>query len=273
MLGYDIPASRPCGLCPENVMIRRDDADGWILITQYDHAVLSGRIMERWGNETFSSLDPYEETLFAVREHDCGWMEWDSSPKINPENGYPANFMEMDSSDQTGIWRRSFESHAGAHPYASALVALHFARFNRKLLSRDSADSYAKSLETVINRFIARSLDIDVSKPGGVPSGIRTNLRLLQVGDIISLALCHGWEKMEITDVPVDYDGGSAKLNLKSADGFNFTLSPYPFSGPLLDLSVEGRRLDGKIYSNDNDLRSALADAPRVTLDFTIGKG
>lgn len=254
-------------------MIRRDDTDGWILIAQYDHAVLSGRIMERWGNETFSSPDPGEETLFAVREHDCGWKDWDSSPKINPENGYPANFMEMESSDQTDIWRRSFESHAQAHPYASALIALHFARFNRKLLSKNQSDPYAKSLEAGINKFVLKRLDIDVSKPGGIPSRIGTNLRLLQVGDIISLALCHGWESMAIPDVPVDYEGGSAKLLLKSADGFNFTLSPYPFSGTLLDLSVEGVRLERKSYSDDRDLRSALDNAPRVTLDFTIGKG
>lgn len=254
-------------------MIRRDDKDGWILITQYDHALLSGRIMERWGNETFSSIDPDEETLFAIREHDCGWKEWDSSPKINPENGYPANFMEMESPDQTDIWRKSFESHSGAHPYASALIALHFARFNRKLLSKDHSDPYAKSLGTEINKFVSVQLGTGVSKPGGIPSGVRTNLRLLQVGDIISLALCHGWESMEISDVPVDYDGGSAKLLLKSADGYNFTLSPYPFSGPLLDLSVEGLRLERKIYEDDGDLRSALGNAARVTLDFTIGKG
>jgi len=253
-------------------MIRRDDADGWILIPQYDHAVLSGRIMERWGNETFSSLEPADETLFAVREHDCGWEEWDSSPKINPENGYPANFMEMETSDQTEIWKRSFELHADAHPYASAMIALHFARFNRKLLSRDPSDAHAKSLDAAIRRFVLKRLGIDVSKPGGVPYGIGTNLRLLQIGDIISLALCHGWDQMEIPDVPVDYGGGMTKLSLKSDDGFNFTISPYPFSGALLDLSVEGRRIERRSYSDDGELRSALEAAPGVTLDFTIGK-
>ncbi len=240
---------------------------------QYDHAVLSGRLMERWGNETFSSLDPPAETLFAVREHDCGWKEWDSSPKINPENGYPANFMEMESSDQAGIWRRSFESHSGAHPYASSLIALHFARFNRKLLSKDPKDPYAKSLEGEIGRFVLKHLDIDISEQGGIPPGVKTSLRLLQVGDIISLALCHGWDQVEIPDVPVDYEGSTAKLSLKSGDGFNFTIKPYPFSGTLLDLSVGGLRLGRKSYADDGDLRSALDLAPRVTLDFTIGKG
>ncbi len=254
-------------------MIRRDDTDGWILITQHDHAVLAGNLMERWGNEAFSPPQPHEEVLFAVREHDCGWKEWDSSPKINPENGYPANFMEMESSDQTDIWRGSFEPHSDEHPYASALVALHFARFNRKLLTKDPSDVYAKSLEGAIDGFVFDKLGIEHSKPGGVPREVKINLRLLQVGDIISLALCHGWESMEIADVPVDYEGNSRRLALKSDDGFNFTVSPYPFSGTDLKLRVQARKLVRKSYSGSDDLRRSLGSAPYAALDFTIRKG
>lgn len=254
-------------------MIRRDDTDGWILITQYDHAILAGNLMEHWGNETFSSPLPRDEVLFAVREHDCGWKEWDSSPKINPENGYPANFMEMESSDQTGIWRRCFESHAQEHPYASALIALHFARFNRKLLTRDPSDLYARSLEGGIDAFVSDKLGIDVSKRRGIPPGVKINLRLLQVGDIISLALCHGWESMEIADVPLDYEGNSRRLVLKSDDGFNFTVSPYPFSGTSLELRVQARNLGRRSYSGNRDLRRSLGSATYAALDFTIRKG
>jgi hypothetical protein len=254
-------------------MIRRDAAQGWILITQYDHAVLAGNLMERWGNETFSSPLPREEVLFAVREHDCGWKEWDSAPKINPENGYPANFMEMESSDQTDIWRRSFESHAEEHPYASALIALHFARFNRKLLLRDPTDRYAASLEGEIGRFVSGRLGADVSETGSIPPAVKVNLRLLQVGDIISLALCHGWESMEIADVPINYEGGSVRLALESDDGFNFTVSPYPFSGSSMELKMQALRLGRMSYPDNGDLRSAAGSAPRTTLDFTIRKG
>lgn len=254
-------------------MIRRDDTGGWVLVTQYDHAVLAGDLMRRWGNEAFSTPQPREEVIFAVREHDCGWKEWDSSPKINPENGYPANFMEMESSDQSDIWRRSFETHSVEHPYASALIALHFARFNRKLLVRDPSDPYAKSLESDIESFVSDKLGIDASKPGSFPPGVEVNLRLLQVGDIISLALCHGWESMEIADVPLDYKGRSSRLVLESDDGFNFALSPCPFSGTPLELSVRARRLGRKSYSDSGDLRRTLGSTPFTTLDFTIIKG
>jgi hypothetical protein len=181
--------------------------------------------------------------------------------------------MEMESSDQTDIWRRSFESHAEEHPYASALIALHFARFNRKLLMKDPSDPYAKSLEREIDGFVSGMLGIDASEPENIPLGVKVNLRLLQVGDIISLALCHGWESMEIPDVPVDYEGNSLSLVLKSRDGFDFTLSPYPFSEARLALRVEARKLAEKTFTDDGDLRISLADAPRAALDFTIRKG
>lgn len=256
-------------------MIRRDDKEGWILITQYDHAVLAGNIMERWGNERFSRPEPFEEVLFAVSEHDCGWKEWDSSPKVNPDNGYPANFMEMESSDQSDIWSRSFESHSGEHPCASALVALHFARFNQKLLGRDPSDKHAKYLKGEIVRFVSEKLgiDIDDSNQGLIPADIKINLRFVQIGDIISLSLCHGWESMEITDVPLDYEGNSASLIMKSGDGLNFTVSPYPFSESLLKFQVGARKLGRKTFPGDEDLRLALDSSPYITLDFTIRKG
>jgi len=256
-------------------MIRRDDKEGWILVTQYDHAVLAGRIMEHWGNERFSRPEPFEEVLFAVSEHDCGWREWDCSPKINPENDYPANFMEMQSSDQTRIWSRSFESPSEGHPYASALIALHFARFNQKLLGRDPSDKHAEYLEGEIKRFVSEKLGIGLSgsETGRMPDDVMINLRFVQIGDIISLSLCHGWESMEITDVPLDYKGNSASLVMKSGDGFNFMVSPYPFSERLLKFQLSARKLGRKTFPGDEDLRHALDSSPYITLDFTIRKG
>jgi hypothetical protein len=256
-------------------MIRRDYTRGWILITQYDHAVFAGSIMEHWGNELFSRPRPEEEVIFAVREHDFGWIKWDSSPKINPENGFPANFMEMESSDQTGIWSRSLESHSREHPYASALIALHFARFNNKLIGRDPSDENARRLEGEIGRFVSEKLGNDntESGTGQLPEDIMINLRFVQVGDIISLALCHGWTSMELTDVPIDYEGASETLALKSEDGYNYRITPFPFSEDVLTLRISGRKLGRKTFSDDNNLRKEIGDAPYITLDFTIRKG
>lgn len=257
-------------------MIRRKDSEGWILVTQHDHAVLAGEIIALWGNDRFSRPRPFEEVVFAVREHDSGWKEWDSRPKINPENGCPANFMEMEYRDQYGIWKGSYLGHAQKHPYASSLIALHFDRFNEKSLSKNPGNGSAKMLEREIDEFISGNLGIEIKsgdEMSALPLDVKINLRFVQVGDIISLTLCHGWLDMEIKDVPVSYAGETAAIKMTSSDGFNFTMDPYPFTAPVIKCSVPALRLERKTFAGDDDLRRALNDAEPAALDFTIGKG
>lgn len=256
-------------------MIRREDNEEWILITQHDHAVLAGEIIARWGNGVFSAPRPPDEVIFAVSEHDCGWKEWDSSPRINPENGYPANFMEMEPHDQYDIWKRSYLAHSVGHPYASSLIALHFARFNEKSLNKNPGNGSAKALENEIKRFVAEKLGIppEDTEPDRLPGDVKINLRFVQIGDIISLTLCHGWQSMEIPGVPLDYEGRTSKLNIASPDGFNFVVDPYPFSEDILSFSITGRRLSRKTFADDADLRRSLESVPPCKLDFTVRKG
>lgn len=251
-------------------MIRRDEKDGWILISQHDHAELSGEIMKYWGNKEFDGLD--REVLFAIGEHDNGWKEWDSSPKVNSVSRYPMNFLEMSSSDQSEIWRRCFKRHSANHPYASALIALHFGKLNEKSLNKNSNNGMARALQIEISDFVSDMLKINISNSdlNSLPKDVQVNLRLVQVADIISLTLCHGWLSIGIEDVPVSYNGSTAILNLKSIDGSNYVMAPYPFSQPLINLQVEGRRLGQKKFSGDAELREMLAESRREVLHFSI---
>ena len=256
-------------------MIRRKKNGGWILITQHDHAELSGQIMTHWGNSEFARPNPYDEVLFAVREHDSGWKEWDSLPKINPDTGYPANFTEMSFQDQDDIWRKCYKPYSQDQPYASCLVALHFSKFSRNNLRKDPGNQVAESLHRELKEFVANGLNLQISNGNieEIPSEIIKNLKLLQIGDIISLALCHGWKSIEITEVPYDYNGSETTLQIKSEDGFNYTVTPYPFDEPALKFSIQVRSLHSKTFSGDEELREMLSASRYENLDFTIRKG
>lgn len=256
-------------------MIRREINGGWILITQHDHAELSGQIMTHWGNSEFSKPDPYDEVLYAVREHDSGWKEWDSLPKINPETGYPANFTEMSFQDQGDIWRRCYNPYSKDKPYASCLVALHFSKFSRNNLRKDPGNQVAKSLHKELKEFVADGLNLQISDGNlkQIPNDVIKNLKLLQIGDIISLALCHGWRSVEITEVPYDYRGSETTLHIESGDGFNYSVAPFPFDELNLSFSIKGREIDRKTFSSDQELRDAIENSTDTSLDFTINKG
>lgn len=256
-------------------MIRRENNGGWILITQHDHAQLSGEIMTHWGNDKFHKPEPYDQVLFAVREHDSGWKDWDSKPKINPESGYPANFTEMSFEDQGDIWRRCYRPYSEEQPYASCLVALHFSKFSRNNLRKEPGNQVAKSLHKELKEFVANGLNLEISNGNikEIPQEVLYNLKLLQIGDIISLALCHGWRSVEITEVPYDYKGSETTLLIKSEDGVNYTITPYPFDEPTISCNIKGKHIDRKTFSNDQELRDAIEASLDTFLDFTINKG
>lgn len=253
-------------------MIRSDEKDGWFLINQHDHARLSAEIMKHWGNKEFAGLD--SEVLFAIEEHDNGWKEWDSSPKVNSVSQYPMNFLEISSSDQSEIWRRCFRRHSVKHPYASVLIALHFGKLNEKSLNKNSNNGIATALKGEISDFVSNMLRINIPNldPDSLPKDVRVSLRLVQIADIISLALCHGWLSTEIADVPLGCNGSATTLSLKSNDGNNYVISPYAFSKTFIELQVEGRRLDQKKFSGDAELRKMLKESQRETLHFSIQK-
>lgn len=256
-------------------MIRREKNNGWILITQHDHAVLAGQIMAHWGNGDYAKPEPLGEVLLAAGEHDSGWREWDSQPKIDPKSGYPANFTEMNPLEQCEIWSRCYKSYSATHPYASGLIALHFAKFNQSNIRKYPDIGLLKSFQNDIVRFVAEKLDIAITNDSleEIPAEVRTNLKLIQIGDIISLALCHGWRSVEITEVPFDYSGSETTLKLESQDGFNYQIAPYPFRDLSMKLSIKGKKVDTKIFSDDQELRDKFTNSDYVTLDFTIGKG
>jgi len=245
-------------------VIRRDTESGWILITQKDHSVLSGEIMKYWGNDKFNTPEPYDEVLLAVAEHDSGWEEWEKQPKINPENKYPKNFLEMNYTDQVAIWTRSFDKYKIEHPYTSALIALHFDKFNTIIAKKNPQ---ALILKNDIKRLVTKNLSLDNQT---LSADIINNLKFLQIGDIISLALCHGWRSSQLDEIPYRLNGGKTSMLLESIDGFNYKIFPYPFSSKPVKASVNGRILNKKTFRNNYEFFEAYESSTNTNLNFCI---
>lgn len=116
-------------------MIRREVrfADGvprWLLISQVEHARLSGELAERcitFFGEPKNSLDPVrKELLQAISHHDDGWLDWETEPRLDPELGRPASFMELSLGEKLNIWERSIQTASAIGPLAAWIVAGHF---------------------------------------------------------------------------------------------------------------------------------------------------
>ena len=107
------------------------------LVTQPEHAQVSGYLAAHWGNDDFagpgyfaSSPDSERlraETVFGIAEHDNGWWEWDASPELSDVDGFPSGLSDVLKNKQEGMnrWRLGVRRFSSNHAYASLLISSH----------------------------------------------------------------------------------------------------------------------------------------------------
>jgi hypothetical protein len=106
-------------------MIRReiklnDKSTVWLLVSQVEHAQISGELMRNWRQE-FSP-----DVLEAIAHHDDGWAEWEREPRLDPAVGAPYSFLEMPLVEALVIWDSSIAAARKFGPLAGYIVAGHF---------------------------------------------------------------------------------------------------------------------------------------------------
>lgn len=117
--------------------IRRNQtaADGgqqWLLISQLEHARISGELASAWHADAFATPAVREQIIEMVFHHDDGWLEWERSPGVDPAEGRPRTFTEMPHSLALPIWRKSIEVCETIGPLAALTVAAHFSHLLRQ---------------------------------------------------------------------------------------------------------------------------------------------
>jgi len=205
-------------------MLKTQRQEKMWLVTQPDHAQVSGYLAAHWGNEEFArpgyfadSADPERlraEMVFAIAEHDNGWWEWEADPPLSAEDGLPQGLGEVLKNPVAGMerWRLGIPRLAERHPYASLLIGDHAYWLYAAQFDPDPPPEfthhlhrgrslYPKELETEARRFLAdvremqeafrRRLEEDRFWRAALePEHRNPHVRLLQTSDVLSLALC-----------------------------------------------------------------------------------
>lgn len=228
-------------------VIVRADGDSWLLIRQPDHAAMAAEILTHWTADGLPERPTRDVVLRATRDHDCGWAEEDDAASVNAGTGEPWDFIRLPLERRQAVWFRAMRLLADT-PHVAALVAHHaitaYARYEPEPEWQD------------FFRRMARERDARVAALASAASGATFDSFLrdyasLRAADLISLALCHGWQD----PFELDYYKGVP-------DGPTLTLTPDPFAGQTVPWKVPARRLPRRRYESDDALRAALASAP-----------
>lgn len=266
------------------MIVRRHGTD-LLLVTQPDHAALSGRLMTAWRAHGFLDRASRARVLEATRRHDLGWETLDAAPTVDLESGEPHAFTNAPLDARRGLWFRAIDTLAPEDPYVAALVAQHALTVYRRFAPTPGWETFFPQLEQRRDDLFASLAD---SAEAPALDLFLQDYVIVGLGDLFSLIFCNGWTDPYLQE---DYrailhtdarhgqptasagpDAG-ASLDRDAAEeivpGGRLTIAPDPFDGAEVPLEVPARRIPARRYVSDADLRETLARAPVVRLTGT----
>jgi hypothetical protein len=254
-------------------MIVRYESDGTIvMITQNDHALISGLFAAHWGNKDFEKPRPYLSAVRAAMCHDRGWIRYETGPQLNVQTGktpsyrdVPNDQAQLDAFEWAGDWLSDIDAYAGLL-VAKHRTGLYYSRYG--VMTQPPAIQRG-TLPPGIQALIARSEAKQNAAAAKFDADeVAINYNLLQVWDLMSLYICSNevLKPDSIAPVPQSYSGKDGPAMTLTPTGSNtIALDPYPLDQPSLTASLIFRRLTQTKFKDSAELQSAyFGTAPQV---------
>ena len=225
--------------------LQKQAASDYWLISQPDHAALSGDLAAHFVSPEFPRVDPAIARAIAL--HDAGWAIFDSEARLDTppaldSRGKPLSFLEIEPPDFLRAWQASIARAESVCAAGGYIVSQHFCVLGEGRLN-SRADDAANS--ALIRGFLAAQADRQhhlQAQSGRSPAELEDLVRVLQFCDLLSLYLCCG--AADAVEFPQPFAPGKVRLRREKEC---FCLDPSPFRAPgaprrLLSLGVKARR-------------------------------
>jgi len=234
------------------------------VITMAEHTEMCGQLARAFGNDRFERLDPFEELVHVVENHDRGWDGYDANPGIDPVTHLPYIMARTPISDivKTNVGSPDFNE--AYHPYCGLLSSMHsvglyngrygFSQFvirTQTTTSLSVPHVYRPLVDAVLEHELARQtrLKSTLSQSTTGRSWIEQqhlyqNYKQLQFFDTLSIYfhLRHASERGDQLYVHVPMNGDvDTTITLKKIDERTYSLDPFPFGSDRLRLVSRGR--------------------------------
>lgn len=299
-------------------MLKTKKNDQYWLVTQPDHGQLAGTFAAHWGNEHFHQLGNYAsvanpsrlraETVFAIAQHDNGWIEWEAQPKLSGSEALPADLSEMVRNQRDGMdrWRIGLQRYPNA-AYANLLISEHprllYKVPNEKqparqeihpLYWKDRPEILLPGSETMVDTFLDELhrlqsdwrdllMKDEETRTWIEPESLRPHVRMLQILDGLSLGFTSslipvrsgqsrglGQDAYELREVPRTSWTDRVTINVQPLGDDRVVLDPYPFDLDPLCVQVPVRVFDDDDASEASFQMRWHSVSPEL-LQFHIG--
>jgi len=257
------------------MIVRYESDRSLVMITQNDHAKLSGLFAAHWGNDRFEKPRPHASTTRAAQYHDIGWLRYEAKPHFNVETGKTPNFREVPNDQaQLDSYQWALDWSSAIDSYAGLLISKHRTGLWQSRYDVIRKPEFARrgKLREEIQAFIARNEAQQKAAASAFDAHeVAVNYHLLQVWDLLSLYICtQERHKEEVVDpVPTTYSGEGVCMRLQPISSTRILVEPYPFDQAALQLGVVYRRLPAT-FPDAHAFEAAYFEAPPQLASFTF---
>jgi hypothetical protein len=256
-------------------MIVRKEADGsLVLITQINHAELSGMFAANWGNETFARPRPFQSTVRAAIYHDAGWYRYETQPTYDVASKTTPNFPQVPSDPtQLEAYQWAIDWLTEIDPYAGLLISRHRTGLwsERYHVVSDPPPPPRRPLDDLVSAFMTRNeARQEVALAALDRNEFATNYHNLQVWDLLSLVLCSADPKPTTFEpVPTGYQQADrVRMTLEPVGVDRISIKPYPFTVRPLQVCYFYKRLPASDFPSEAAFLDAYYTAVTKTRYF-----
>lgn len=152
-----------------------------LLFEQHEHAKTCGQLASLWRKDYFYGLDRRNSVIYAIYEHDNGWIELDEKPLLNMETLLPYSFIDYPLKPKLEAYTTCIDRIAKRDHYAALLCSLHYTSFFENYTNGRGEDFLTK--ERKRQKLLKKGLEVD-------EESLEFHYNLLQFCDNLSLYLC-----------------------------------------------------------------------------------
>lgn len=167
-------------------MIIREREHSFIMITQHDHAKISGQFAQNWKDEYFLGLERKEEVVLGIYEHDRGWIEPDTAPIWKSSQQKPYSFVDFPLDLKVAYYKKGIDEVEKMSKYAGLLCSSHYGSF----LQYEENPIGKKFVEEEITRRLHLLKLCGILGKMGKEKQLLYHLSILKFCDNLSLYIC-----------------------------------------------------------------------------------
>lgn len=258
------------------------------IVTQIDHARMSGDLASAFGNEQFVRPEPWELITYVIAHHDEGWVEVDAAPARDLHTGLVYHLTRTPLADLMTTSRRSPDFNERRHPFCGILSSMHsWGLYNGRYGLSDKI--FIDSIDSAQRPAVHAMLDAELSRQERLKQALRDDPATAEWVD--DALLFQAYKLLQFFDTLALYfqtthaaaRTPSRFLNVPAARNCDVILevtpvapdvaavTPWPFAGARLEVRCPGKMLTPQ--PEGVDMSALLAALPLTEQRYTLIPG